>query len=194
MRLYLYSLKGDKRYLNKYPFLTSLGGSGDSHDYSGEYYFEAKMMDDTSVVDPTFILSYEHYWRSWVNRQMCNYLWCQDTERWYFVNDVTMSQGKVYVKCHVDVLMTYRKEIAAKKAIIKRTNSTSKITRMNRYNQYLVDDKYKSYAPEVAWVKEFPKNMGFQNDTTHFVMCVVGNTEGSNNRSEGGEVNAGSER
>ena len=184
MNLYLYQLQGDKRYLNKYPFLTSLGNPDDSG--GAEKYFLAEMMDDTSVIDPTFVLSYHHYWRSWVTRQMCNYLWCQDTERWYFVQDVTLSKNKVYVKCHVDVLMTYRREIAKKSAIIKRTNSTSNITKMNRYNQYLVDDKYKTYAPEVAWVKEFPKNKGFQNDTTNFVMCVVGNIEGSN-QGGGGE-------
>ena len=177
MRMYLYQLQGDKRYLDKTPYLTSLGNASDPSD-EGQKYFNAVMLDDTSIMDPTFVFSYHEYWYDWNNKLACNYIWSQDLLRWYFVQDVTVSQGRVYVKCHVDVLMTYRNYIKEKKALIKRTNATTDVG-TNRYNQYLPDDKFKSYAPEVVWAKKFPENRGFDNRVSEFVMCVVGNIEGT---------------
>lgn len=182
MRIYLYQLIGDKRYLNKNPFIKSLGVEGDPTDSAtGEYYINAQIMDDTSIVNPTFCFSYHSTWLNWTTLNSCNYLWCQDTLRWYYVNDVILSQNKIYMKCHVDVLMTYREYIIKKNAVIKRTNAETDVGK-SRYNKYLVDDKYKSYAPEVIWAKNFHKttNQGFDNTVTHFVMCVVGQTTAQN--------------
>ena len=102
MRIYLYQLIGDKRYLNKNPFIKSLGVEGDPTDSAtGEYYINAQIMDDTSIVNPTFCFSYHSTWLNWTTLNSCNYLWCQDTLRWYYVNDVILSQNKIYMKCHV---------------------------------------------------------------------------------------------
>ena len=193
MRIYLYQLIGDKRYLDNTPFIRSLGSEGDPVDEEGAFYFPAEIMEDTSVIDPTFVLSYHYYFRDWNNGQMCNYLWCQDTLRWYYVTDVTLSQNKVYMKCHVDVLMTYRNAIADKNAIIKRTNAVNKMSRNTRYNKYLNDDKFMAYAPEVTYIQSFPTNKGFSNKVAEFVMCVVGSPSGNNSRNSE-EVDANAER
>ena len=155
MKFWLYQLKGDKRYMNKTPFMTALFNEGEENDY-----FDGVILDDTSVIDPTFKFSRNKYWKK------CNYIFCQDTNRYYYVTDVTMSHGFVYVKCHVDVLMTFKDSIKKKYVIAKRSGE--------KYNLYLNDDKYQSYAPDCERFLEFPS--GFDINTTEFVMCVVGNT------------------
>ena len=178
MKFWLYEMKGDKRYLNKQPFMTALYNEGEQNDY-----FEGSIIDDTSVIDPFFKFSREKYWKR------CNYIFCQDMNRSYYVQDVTLSRGYVLVKCHVDVLMTFRDSIANQKVILKRASKWD----YNRnsaynYNKYLNDDKFKAYSAEMNRCLSFPNNRTanvFSEHTTKFVMCVVGNTN-NNEEPEGG--------
>ena len=169
MRFWLYQLNGDKRYLDKTSFLTPLYNEGEVNEY-----FEGAILDDTSVIEPTFKFSRHNYWKK------CNYLFCQDTLRYYYVSDVTMSQGFVYVKCHVDVLMSFKDALANTKVISKR--NTTKV------NSYLDDDKFKSYAMTSVCNYPFMRGEGthfFDMDNQQFILAVVGNADSSEN--EGGE-------
>lgn len=175
MKFWLYEMKGDKRYLNKTPFMTALYNEGEQNDY-----FEGSILDDTSVIDPVFKLSREKYWKR------CNYIFCQDTNRYYYVQDVTLSRGYVLVKCHVDVLMTFRDALKDRNVIVKRASKWNANTEQPyNYNTYLNDDKFKAYASEMNRSIEFP-DQGFDKDITEFVMCVVGNTS-NDIEPEGGE-------
>lgn len=159
MKFWLYDMQGDKRYLDKTSFMTPLYNEGEQNDY-----FEGAILDDTSVIDPVFKFSREKYWKH------CNYIFCQDTNRYYYVQDVTMSRGYVLVKCHVDVLMSFKDALKNKRIIAKRSET--------KYNLYLDDDKFKAYAPECDRMLKFkaPEGDGFDFHTREFIMCVVGNT------------------
>lgn len=165
MKFWLYEMKGDKRYLNKQPFMTALYNEGEQNDY-----FEGSIIDDTSVIDPVFKFSREKYWKR------CNYIFCQDMNRYYYVQDVTLSRGYVLVKCHVDVLMTFRDSIAQKTIILKRGSKWNTLNgNAYNYNKYLNDDKFKAYQGEMNRSIAFP-HQGFNMNTTQFVLCVVGST------------------
>jgi hypothetical protein len=159
----------DKRYIDKTNYLTSLYNQGDANDY-----FEGAIIDDTSVIDPTFKFSRNKYWKK------CNYLFCQDTLRYYYVTDVRMSHSCAYVTCHVDVLMSFKDALLNCKVLAKR--NTSKV------NHYLDDDKFKSYAMTSVCNYPFMHGEGthfFDMDNQQFILAVVGNADSSED--EGGE-------
>lgn len=157
-------MTGDERYIDKTSYLHEIESEHDNEDGS----FNVVMLEDTSVEEPTFVLSRIHFWKK------CNYVFCQDMNRYYYVRDVVLSQGKVYIKCHVDVLMTYKNAIKQQQIIVKRSQSN--------YNKYLVDDIYKTCASPEIRVKKFSKpSNAFGKDNRHFVLCVVGQ----------GDVNSG---
>lgn len=169
MKLYLYRNVADKRYLSKTfenGFLTPLYNDGESSDGA----VDCAILDDTSIIDPTFVISRKHYWKK------CNYVWSEDTLRYYYVTDVVLSKDKVLMTCHVDVINTFKSAIAKKNVIIKRASKWNPNTGAPyNYNKYLNDDKFKAYAGEMNRSIEFP-DQGFDKDITEFVMCVVGNT------------------
>lgn len=167
MRFWLYQLLGDKRYLDKTEYLNALYNEGEQNDY-----FDGVIIDDTSVIEPTFKFSRHKYWKR------CNYLFCQDTLRYYYVTDVTLSQGYVYVKCHVDVLMTFRNTLKERNIILKRTGNSA--VKKKLYNRYLQDEKYKAYAMPKVLNYNFnaPAHNPFNMKVQEFVLCVVGKNSG----------------
>jgi hypothetical protein len=185
LKLYLYENKADKRYLSKTTgnnYLIPLYNDGESSDGA----VECAIIDDTSVINPTFKISRKHYWKR------CNYAWSEDTLRYYYVTDVTMSQNYVLLTCHVDVLNTFKLTLADKNVIIKRASKWDyyRNTPFN-YNKYLNDDKFKAYSAEMNRSIAFPNNGTndvFRLSQAQFVMCVVGNTSNPfDPEPEGGE-------
>lgn len=164
MKMWIYKMNGDERYIDKTQFMTPLNIEGDNEDGS----FNVAMLDDTSIMTPTFVLSFKHYWRK------CNYVFCQDMNRYYYVTDVTFSQNKIYVKCRIDVLMTYKDAIKEKEIIVKRSESN--------YNYYLTDDLYKTCASPQVRIIQFKEPSGnkFSKDNRNFVLCVVGQGDVNN--------------
>lgn len=164
LKFWLYQLKGDKRYLDKTSFLTPLYNSGENE------YFEGAILDATSVVNPTFKLSRSKYWKK------CNYLFCQDTCRYYYVTDVTMEAGYVLVTCHVDVLMTFKNALKNKVVIASRNES--------KYNVFLNDDKFKSYAPPKQICYEFfpQSERVFSMGNIQYILAIAGSN--ANNEEE----------
>lgn len=161
MKFWLYKLDGDKRYIDKTSFLTPLFNTGEINDY-----FEGVILDDTSVIEPTFKFSRHKYWKK------CNYLFCEDTLRYYYVTDVTMSHGFVYVKCHVDVLNSFKYALKEKVVIAKRNESKN--------NSYLNDDKFKAYAMPKQIFFPFRHSGGdryFEMTNQQFIMTLVGNSD-----------------
>ena len=184
MKLYLYEMHADKRYLAKTEdngFIVPLYNQGESSDGA----VEAAILDSTSVMDPTFKISRTHYWKR------CNYVWSEDTLRYYYITDVILSNGYVLLQCHVDVLNTYKNAIARKNVILKRASKwDSYRNSAYNYNKYLNDDKFKAYSSEMNRCLRFPNNRTanvFNDSTTQFVMCVVGNTSNPEDPDEGGE-------
>lgn len=153
MYLYLYKNNADKRYLEKTPFLTELDVTW------------CELKEDSSFTDPVFKIDYggDFIW--------ANYCWSDDMERYYYINDVEYSTNCIYLHCHVDVLMSYRKSIKEKVVIAKRNE--------DKYNLYLQDDKFKAYAMPAITVSQFKHGVGdrfFNMDIQQFILCCVGKT------------------
>lgn len=66
----------------------------------------AVIKNDTSVINPHFILSYTG------DCLTANYLYCSDLDRYYFINDYTLLTGnRIDLTCTVDVLKTAENSI-----------------------------------------------------------------------------------
>lgn len=148
MEATLYFNKSDNRYVHK--------------DIEEIRTFDVRMLDDSSITDPVLKLSLP---TGYMN---ANYLWLKDLHRYYYIKNITLSQGYAILTCHVDVLMTYAQEISNQTCIVRRNEA------YDRCNSYQNDDEKKLNAYPCTRVLRFPDNMGFDSTTTEFVMGVVG--------------------
>ena len=63
---------------------------------------DCQVYNDCDVVNPFLILNINDVVFS------CNYIYIEKFKRFYFINDITISEGnKIVITCHVDVLDTY---------------------------------------------------------------------------------------
>jgi hypothetical protein len=163
MRIFMYKMDGDKRYMDKTPFMTPLFNEGEPDDGS----VDAKILDDTDVLNPVFSVSYAHYWKR------CNYIWCEDTCRYYYITNPVLSSGRIIMNAHVDAMMTFRNALKERMVIIKRTEDK------RHYNKYLQDDRYMTCAsPQVRTVYfKQPATNAFGKNNRHYVLCLVGKGE-----------------
>lgn len=148
MEATLYFNKSDNRYVHK--------------DIEEIRTFDVRMLDDSSITDPVLKLSLP---TGYMN---ANYLWLKDLHRYYYIKNITLSQGYAILTCHVDVLMTYAQEISNQTCIVRRNEA------YDRCNAYQNDDERKLNAYPCTRVLRFPDDKGFDSTTTEFVMGVVG--------------------
>jgi len=153
MNAYLYYNKSDKRYMNK--TLQSITYEG------GSDHIDVEFKEDTSITDPTFIL------RTQSKVLEGNYIYVPNLNRYYYINDYVVSHQRIYINCHVDVLMSFKNEIKQENVIVSRQE--------NSYNLYQVDPKMVIYNTPVYRVLKFP---GGFDSTGHFVLCVAGASTG----------------
>lgn len=114
--------------------------------------------ENTSVMTPTITVDL------FVNFQKCNYVYLEDFQRYYFIRSITVSQQRLILDLHVDVLKTYAADIRAQKVIVKRQEAKKKA------NFYLDDDKYKALEYSRIQCKGFAN--GFTN--SEFILTVAG--------------------
>lgn len=140
---YLYINKSDKRDMNK-----SLEAVGNELDL--------EFKEDTTIINPTFIL------RTETKVLKANYIYVPDLNRYYFINDYTVSHQRIYINCHVDVLTSFASSIRKETVIVKRNT--------NLYNMYLDDNKYKVQNRTTTRTVVFPSGFTGHN----IVLGVVG--------------------
>ena len=102
--------------------------------------------EDTDLVNPTFIMDSDKRMDNDIN-----YVYVQDVGRYYYVNDITYSQGRIELHCTVDVLMSFKSEIDKQKVIIERSETD--------YNLYLSDNHLRSESQ--SRVLTFHSEYGF---------------------------------
>lgn len=124
----------------------------------------ATIIDDTSILAPRLKVR-----DNGIIMVQYNYCYIADFKRYYYITDISVSNGYIYIDCKVDVLMSYGAEIRACNAVIKRQQSLC--------NYYLDDPLYQSYEYSRIQVKTF--NNVFNN--YNFILTVSG---------KGGEVSA----
>lgn len=135
MTIKLYHNDSDKRTVNK--TLTNEGALAD-----------AVIIDDTSILTPRLKVR-----DNGIIMVQYNYCYIADFNRYYYITDITVSNGYILIDCKVDVLMSYANEIKACTGVIARQE--------NLCNYYLDDEEYKAYEYSRIQTKLFPN--GFTN-------------------------------
>ena len=154
MQLTYYNNKTDKRYVNKNIVQLSLEGHVNP--------VTILAIEDTSILHPVFKLKDKDIYMT------SNYCYVDTLRRYYFIDDIVLSNGYAYIHCTVDVLYTYREELKKQKVIVSR--------QQHDYNLYQVDGKFNILNYECIRTVNFPS--GFDENKQCFVMGVVGNTSG----------------
>jgi hypothetical protein len=145
MTLKLYKNLSDKNVVSKN--ITQLGS-----DITGT------LREDCSIIDPVITIQSV----TGFSLQNCNYAYISEFGRYYYINNIVCT-GKLFeLHMHVDVLKTYASEIRSNTAVISRQE--------NKYNLYLQDGVFKTYANPNFEITQFPS--GFTSD--HFVLAVAG--------------------
>lgn len=130
MQVKLYQNKSDKNKLNKDLFLLE-GGEVD-----------ATLKDDTQLENPTLILNNSPAITN------CDYVYIGNPcKRYYYVTGRTLSQQRIYLELHVDVLYSFREEISRLEVIADRSSSN--------FNLYQIDGKLPIDNFHDVTVKEF---------------------------------------
>ena len=97
-----------------------------------------------------------------------NYAEIPDFGRYYFVTGISsVNNGIVAVAMHVDVLMSYKTQIRASHAVIKRQESLN--------NRYLSDEYFKAYQNPKHKIIAFPN--GFSDFS--YILTLAGNGQTS---------------
>ena len=113
---------------------------------------------ETSIIDPVIVIEC-----NLATVTGCNYMTIPQFGRAYFVNNIrSVRNGLVEFSCHVDVLSSFKSQIRANKAIIKKQE--------NDWNLYLNDGTFKVYQNSIVATKPFPS--GFS--TQQFILAVAG--------------------
>lgn len=107
----------------------------------------AMFKDDTNMINPTIIIS------SLMSKNF-NYVYISDTDRYYYVNDMTYSQQRTFINLTVDVLMSFNSEIKALNVIANRSSSY--------YNVYQKDDSIPFENRNVISTQNFPSGFNSQ--------------------------------
>lgn len=149
MKIILYKSIADNRLLDKSSKITVIDTIDTAH-----------IKDDTSIISPSIILSYKKI----STLKKCNYLYIPSMGRYYYVNDIVLKQGGMYeLKCHVDVLMTYKGDIR---------NITTLILRQENVNNPYIEDSQLLVRTNRVYEKH---TIGMVGDgTDHYYLTVNG--------------------
>lgn len=147
MTLTLYKCTSENQRVDKSSYL----GSGSTYTFS--------FKDESSAFEPIVLISTS------TNITDKNYAYIDTLGRYYYITDITLVRAGLYrVKLHVDVLMTYRTQIKACSAVIKRQESDT--------NMYLDDPEFKVYNNKridcYTFSSPFTKSL-------EFILTVAGN-------------------
>lgn len=127
-------------------------------DISNIATLSGSLRDGCSITDPVILVQAA---ANVISR--ANYATISVFGRSYYITNVkTAENGLFEITAHVDVLTTYKTQIRANDAIIKRSE--------NNWNLYLNDGSFKIYQNPYIITKTFPN--GFQGQ--NFILAVAG--------------------
>ena len=155
MQLTYYNNKTDKRYLAKKLEKLSLAGHSNPVQIS--------MIEDTSIAKPVFKMKDKDIYMT------ANYCYVDTLHRYYYIDDIVLSNGFAYLHCTVDVLMSYARQLANIEVIVERNQI--------RHQMYQVDNDLtvNNYTSNTRL--EF--SHGFDENEQQFMLCVIGDTTSS---------------
>lgn len=121
--------------------------------------FTCLLKDNCSILNPVIDVS------SNSNLSGYNYMYIPEFDRYYFINDIASLHNNIWrISGHVDVLETYKTAILNNQAVVRR--------QVAKYNTYLNDPEWKTYAYETIAAHKFsgtPFNKGLK-----YILTVAG--------------------
>lgn len=128
-----------------------------------------RIKGDCSILSPVLETAYS------ADLITCNYMYIQEWARYYYIDDMTVSAQRIYIKAHVDVLKTYAADIKGCTAIIRRQERTGA---GSKTNLYLQDKAFVTKAYNNPTVHLFRQTDGsissFTKSDMSFVMALAG--------------------
>ena len=104
------------------------------------------LKDSSSIIDPVILIQRD-------SPVGFNYCYIQTFNRYYFVNDIIIvKNGLLEIHCHVDVLMSFKTEILAQRALVSRN--------AKNWNLYINDNNFLSYSNTKLVTKKFTVGFG----------------------------------
>lgn len=114
---------------------------------------------DTSILRPVLLIN------SAQDIYTYNYMYISEFGRYYFIDDIRSVNNNMWeISAHVDVLETYKSQILANTAVVKRQAAL--------YNTYLNDPEWKTYAYETIAAYKF-RTTPF-NKALKYILTVAG--------------------
>lgn len=108
MEIILYKNNSDKRTLNKSLSIV-------------ETVSNVNLLENCSIIKPTFTLNS-------IALKGSNYLFCEDFNRYYYIDDIEIRTGRLlFLRCSVDVLMSFKDDITSINAVIERAPSNNNV-------------------------------------------------------------------
>ena len=148
MTIKLYHNDSDKRTVNK-----TLSNEG---ALTG-----AVIIDDTTVLEPRLKVR-----DNGIITVQYNYCYIADFKRYYYITNITVSNGYIIIDCNVDVLMSYANEIKACTGVIARQE--------NVWSGYLDDSENYNNQYNVVSLKKFSNADTAFNKALSYILVVNG--------------------
>lgn len=121
-----YKITDDKRTVSKHADISHLQLTlSDVH-----------IKSDCSILDPVLEVAYNS------KIMQCNYIKIEDWNRYYFIKDIDTSMQRLYVSCHVDVLMSHKTGILDLTCVVARQE--------NNAQMYLPDGIFRALTRRVV--------------------------------------------
>lgn len=153
MNLTYYNNKSDKRYVDK--TIEQIALSEHANPVS------VKLLESTSIAHPTFKMKDADLYMT------ANYCYVDDLHRYYFIDNITLSNGYAYLECTCDVLMTYKDQLRSRNAIVARQEE--------HWDLYQNDPKWKvSQRTAIRTVAFSGGDAGFNYNNQQFILGIVG--------------------
>ena len=123
------------------------------------------LKNDCSIISPIIDIKYDE------NLFSCNYLYIQEFNRYYFINDIIVKSGEVLtLTCKVDVLESSKNEIDTMQVRVIRNEHVG-LTFIRDNNITLSSEK----EIKIAKFSESPINIeDMDNNTMNFVINLAG--------------------
>ena len=151
MTIKLYKIKDDRRQLTK-----TLNAETLRRTMNGQ------LKSDCSIMDPIIEITYDPIIAG------CNYMYIDEFERYYHINNIEVGAQRAFIHAHVDVLQTYAESIKRLSCVIARQQDPE-----YHSNRYLNDPTFRALQPKRVLTFNFPTS--FSTDGA-IVMAIGGHS------------------
>ena len=121
--------------------------------------FFCTLRAETSVSDPEILLEYNG------NLSGYNYCYIPDFDRYYYITDIISVRNNLWmVKCHVDVLMSFKQSILSSVAILEESTETG-------ISNYLSNDVWRALSKDKTSIIPFSSGL---NSSGEYILITAG--------------------